>query len=301
MEPMSTAVSPGIATAPRNTEPTESFRFAASDGAALHGEFFAAKGPAAALVVHGYAEHCGRYRELAGVLVGLGLSTLTFDLRGHGRSDGQRGHVRRFDDYLLDIEAALAELERRVGGASGQVLLVCHSNGALASLRLLGDPWRCPRAIRAAILSSPFLELRAKVPRAKQLAARALGGLLPSLSLPLDLDIAILTHDEGKLGERRLDTLCHDVASARWFTGSRVAQAWVAEFARRIEIPTLWLIAGADELCNPATSERVAHRVKASEVHLLQGMHHEVFNEIDRAHVFELAAAFARRTVLASS
>jgi lysophospholipase len=286
-------------TPPGPREPTELLHFSASDGAALYGELHMASGPASALVVHGYAEHCGRYREVCNVLQGLGLTTLAFDLRGHGRSAGQRGHVRRFDDYLLDIEAALAELQRRAGAAAGgRVLLVAHSNGALASLRLLGDPWRRPAAIRAAVLSSPFLELRAKVPRAKVLAARALGGILPSLSLPLDLDINILTRDEAKLGERRLDTLCHDVASARWFTGSRQTQRWVAEFARRIEVPTLWLIGGGDQLCNPDTAERVASSVKGAEIHVLAGMAHEVFNEVDRGDAFALAANFARRTVL---
>lgn len=289
MEPM---------TPPGPREPTAPARFAASGGPALYGEYFAADGPAAALVVHGYAEHCGRYREVANVLTGLGLSTLTFDLRGHGRSEGQRGHVRTFDDYLDDIEAALGELERRAGAAARRVLLVAHSNGSLASLRLLADPWRVPPAIKSAVLSSPFLGLKARVPFAKRFAARALARVLPTLSMPLVLPIEILTHDAGKLGERRVDTLCHDVASASWFTGALHTQEWVETFAHRIAMPTAWLVAGGDELCEAAASMRIAASVPRAELHVLDGMHHEVFNEVERGRAYALAADFARRTVL---
>ena len=98
---------------PGPAEPTETLRFS-SGGLNLYGEYFAASSPrGAALIVHGYAEHCGRYREVANVLQASGLATLSFDLRGHGRSDGQRGHVNRYLQYLDDVDAACAELEQR--------------------------------------------------------------------------------------------------------------------------------------------------------------------------------------------
>ena len=50
---------------PGAREPSDTFRFSSGDGTQLYGEYFAASGPSAALVVHGYAEHCGRYREVA--------------------------------------------------------------------------------------------------------------------------------------------------------------------------------------------------------------------------------------------
>ena len=187
------------------------------DGIALHGEWFAHRSPrAGALIVHGYAEHCGRYRETANALTMAGLSVLSFDLRGHGRSAGPRGLVRAFTDYLDDIDTAVAELEDRVGSAP--LFMLAHSNGALAALRLLADPWRAPKRVQAAVLCSPFLRLRAQVSRAKQLLSRIGGRVLPSLTMPSGLKPEWLTHDPDKLNERRHDTLCHDVASARWFT-----------------------------------------------------------------------------------
>src|SRR3970040_2259558 len=95
---------------PGPLEPAECFRFATRDRTSLYAEWFPAAAPRAlALVMHGYAEHCGRYREVANVLTGAGVSTLTYDMRGHGRADGQRGHVIGYRDYLGDMQGARAD------------------------------------------------------------------------------------------------------------------------------------------------------------------------------------------------
>ena len=279
--------------APGPIEPTASFGFHSSDGTELHGEFFAAPSPrGAALVLHGYAEHCGRYREVAHVLRDAGLSTLTFDQRGHGRAHGSRGHVLRFDEYLEDVKAALAQLDARAS-RDLPLALVCHSHGGLIGLRLLADPWSCPPRVRCAVLTSPFLRLRAKVSPVKRAAARCLGWVLPSFSLPNEIQIEKLTHDEAKIAERRVDTLCHDVAGARWFNEARAAQDWVREFAHRIEVPTLWLVAGDDVLVDPEATRGVHGRIKArADWHQFDDFYHEVLNETDRGRAFALIRSF---------
>src|SRR5258705_13765516 len=79
-----------------------------SRGETLHAEWFAPTGAprGVAVMVHGYAEHIGRYREVAHVLAADGWGVLGFDQRGHGRSTGRRGYVEHFTDYLDDLDAA---------------------------------------------------------------------------------------------------------------------------------------------------------------------------------------------------
>src|SRR5690606_17482655 len=93
-------------------------------------------------------EHCGRYRELAHVLVAAGIATFTFDMRGHGRAEGQRGYITSIGEYLADMDAARAELDARIDalapGATLPRILVAHSNGALVALRALTEPTRGP-------------------------------------------------------------------------------------------------------------------------------------------------------------
>ncbi len=273
-------------------EPTSVFDFHSADGTKLYGEWFEGSEPAGiALMVHGYAEHCGRYREVAGVLRDLGHHVVGFDFRGHGRSEGQRGHIGRFAEYLDDVTAALAELRTR--GGHKPLLLVGHSMGSLVTLRWLTDESRAPTDVYAAIVSSPFLGLAIQVPAPKLLLGRVASRLMPSLSLPNDLDPTALTTDPERQEARRVDTLCHDVASARWFTESTAAQEEVLNHAGRLKVPNLWLVAGNDRIALPSASRAVADRVRAPQRYEeFAGFEHEVFNEADRSRAFQTVREF---------
>jgi alpha-beta hydrolase superfamily lysophospholipase len=277
--------------------PTETPRFPSSDGVELYGEWFAAPRPrAAALVLHGYLEHCGRYRELAHVLVKAGIATFTFDLRGHGRAEGQRGFINSVDQYLADMDAAREVMDRLVNelapGSALPRVLIAHSNGALVALRALTEPTRGP-APAAAVLSSPFLGLKHKVSPVKDMLGRLAGRWLPTLSLPNDIPIEHLTSDPEKQRERRLDTLCNDVVSSGWYRASQEAQAFVIEHAERIEVPTLWLVSGNDRVADAAVTLSLQARLRApSTFHELSGLEHECFNERERGRVFGLLRDF---------
>jgi alpha-beta hydrolase superfamily lysophospholipase len=213
-------------------------------------------------------------------------------MRGHGRAEGQRGHVDGYRDYLRDLDAAHAQLMTH-GGSSLPILLVTHSNGGLIAMRHLADPTRHLDNVDSAILSSPFLGLKANVPLWKDALGRAAGRFAPRLSMPNELRIEDLTHDPDKLAERRVDTLCHEVASARWFTSALHSHEYVRELAHRVTLPTLWLVAEDDRIADPAAARTVHGRLRApSRLHTLPGMFHEVFNEVDRGRVFELVRAW---------
>ena len=276
---------------PGPIEPTTKTTIPTSDGA-LYAETFvpktAAKG--VVLVTHGYAEHCGRYREVAHVLVNDGWAVLTYDCRGHGQSPGVRGFIDRFETYLTDLRAVHARTGELAPGKP--LVLLGHSHGSLITLRALcGDP---PVEAVCAIVSSPYLGLRLQVPAYKKLLARAASRLAPSLAQPNSLRVEDLTADKGKQAERLADKLCFDVATARWYTESSAAQAYVLEHAGRIKIPTTWLVGAADPIADPAASRRVADRVPKAQYHDLVGLKHEVFNEVDRGKVFsQLTSALA--------
>lgn len=265
-----------------------------SGGATLHAEVYERDEPrAVALMVHGYAEHTGRYREVANVLREAGCAVLGFDLRGHGRSSGKRGHVDGWREYREDLEAA-----RRAAQALAPerpLVAVAHSNGSLITLEALCDatPFRC----KAAVLSSPFLALRLPVPAPKIWLAKAASAIYPSFSQKNELRPEDLTADPAMQAARVADTLCHDVASARWFTEARAAQARVEAGARSIAVPTLWLIGGADPIANPVVAERIARTVPAAEVHVLDGFKHEVWNERERARPLEMLRTFVEKAI----
>ena len=262
--------------------------------AGLYTETFLPAGPpkGVVLVSHGYQEHCGRYHEVAHVIVNAGWAALTYDVRGHGKSPGERGYIDRFTVYLDDLAEMQAAARQLAGGAAPLVLLG-HSHGSLITLRALaGDQ---PPKVAAAIVSSPFLGLKLAVPGWRRLLGRVASLIAPRLSQPNSLRAEDLTRDVQKQAEQRADPLCFHVATARWFTEATAAQAYVLAHASRITVPTTWLVGHDDPIADPERSQAVAAKVPGARYHDLPGMKHEVFNEIDRGKVFsELTSALAR-------
>jgi alpha-beta hydrolase superfamily lysophospholipase len=243
------------------------------------------------LITHGYAEHCGRYHEVAHVIVKAGWAARSYDVRGHGKSPGERGYIDRFATYLVDFTAMLAAA-RKLAGDGAPIVLLGHSHGSLITLRALVDDQ--PPQVSAAILSSPFLALKMAVPGYKRVLASVASRLAPKLSQPNALRVEDLTADKQKQAERLADKLCFDIATSRWFTEAAAAQDDVFERAARIKLPTTWLVGGDDPIADPARSKAVASKISSASYHDLAGMKHEVFNEVERVKVFsELTKALA--------
>jgi len=243
------------------------------------------------LVTHGYAEHCGRYHEVAHVIVNADWACMTYDVRGHGRSPGSRGFIERFDIYLDDFRAACVAAKALAPTAPFVVL--GHSHGSLITLRALVSN-RPPAAVHA-ILSSPYLAIKMPVPAWKKTLGRVASRLVPKFGEPMNMTADMLTQDPQKQAEWAADKLNFPKATVRWFTEAEAAQAYVAANAHRISMPTTWLVGGGDPLCDPAATKRVADRVKNATYHDLVGLRHEVFNEAERGKVFaELTAVLAR-------
>ena len=270
--------------APGPIAPSKTTTVAAPAGG-LYGEVFLPdETPRGVVVVtHGYAEHCGRYREVAHVIVKAGWAALAYDVRGHGQSPGPRGFIEDFSIYLDDLAAAHAAA-RTLVPASAPTVLLGHSNGSLITLRALCSD-RPPPAV-AAIVSSPYLALRLSVPGYRKLLARLASRVAPGLAQPNALRAEDLTQDPQKQAERVADKLCFSIVTARWFTESSSAQEFVARNASRIRVPTTWLVGGADPIADPAASRRVASRIQDAQYQELAGLRHEVFNELERGKVF---------------
>lgn len=266
----------------------------------LYTETFLPAGTPAGVVLisHGYAEHCGRYHEVAHVIVNAGWAALSYDVRGHGKSPGERGYIDRFSIYLDDL-AAMHAAARALVGPEMPLILLGHSHGSLITLRALaGDR---PPTAAAAIVSSPFLALRLRIAPHKRALAWIGSRLAPTLAQPNALRVEDLTRDKGKQAERLADKLCFDFATARWFTEASGAQDHVLAHAGRIKLPTTWLVGHDDPIADPDRSKLVAGKVSGACYHDLLGMKHEVFNEVERGKVFsELTAALVAHTVPAT-
>jgi alpha-beta hydrolase superfamily lysophospholipase len=251
------------------------------DGLALAAWHFPSPSPRGRIVlVHGYAEHVGRYPHVIRALHEAGYDCHALDLRGHGHSEGVRGHVLRFQSYLDDLDLFLEELPR--DGLPR--FLVSHSLGGLLALRYVLER---PDAFAALAASSPYLHLATDVNFLREALATAVSRLAPTLLTKSPIAAKALSHDPAMVQAYIDDPLVFKTFNARWFFESRAAQEAVLARAPEIRLPVLLLIGSADPIAAPERGRQVFQRLGSLDktLKVYEGFLHEVFNEIQRERV----------------
>ncbi len=235
------------------------------------------------LLVHGLGEHAGRYAHVAERLNAWGFAVRGHDHFGHGRSAGRRGALRSDDQLLTDLAAVIDATRARM--AAGQpLILLGHSLGGLVAARLVSLGLR---RVDSLVLSSPALD--AGLSAAQKLLLRALHPIAPGLRLGNGLDDRYLSHDRAMVAAYRSDPLVHDRIGLRLARFIASAGPATLACAPRWQVPTLLLFAGDDRLVDPAGSRAFARAAPPSLVTAREFPQHfhELFNEVERAPVFE--------------
>lgn len=260
------------------------------DGLRLHVRDLGGRSAARTLVVvHGYGEHGGRYVGPLRPFVDAGYRVVLPDMRGHGKSDGRRGHVMRYDDYVRDLDHLLETLAT----PPADVCLLGHSNGGLIALRFLLT--RPPLVARAAV-TAPLLGLAVRAPKWKVAAGRVISRHVPVVSLPTEIEPRHLSHDPAVVRDYEQDPLNHHVVNSRWFTEAEAAMVACHAEAGRLAVPLLVIRAGDDRLVDSDAVARWADRAPPERVtsEHVPGAFHEVLFETDGArHVRRLLAWFS--------
>lgn len=264
--------------------------FEGAGGARLFRRAWLPAEPVRALVViHGFAEHSGRYEGFGAWFARRGHAVHAYDHRGHGRSEGPRGHVQRFQEYLDDLDRLLEAVRAEHPGLP--LFLVGHSMGGLVMAAYLRE--RRP-GVRGAVGSGAALALAERMPRLQVALARGLRSVAPRVSLDARLDPQGLSRDpevvrrylEDPLVFRRLTVSLavelHDAARRTAGGGADVA------------VPLLLLHGEDDPLC-PAHGSRSFHRdlpTPGSALRIYPKLRHEIFNEPEAEEVFRDALAW---------
>jgi len=242
-------------------------------------------------VVHGLGEHSGRYERLARGMAKFQIATYAIDLRGHGKSDGQRGHIDSWEQWTDDAANFVKHVETQ---ASGEVVPLGHSFGGVVMLStVLGG--RVPNAKRF-ILSSPALKLKVKVPAWKASLAMVLSKVAPKLTMSNEVDPGTVSRIPEIVEAYRTDPLVHSKISSRLYGEWQSAAAESLDRAGEIKIPFLILAGTDDRLIDPVGSRELnAKAPLMSELHLLQGRYHEPFNDVGSDEAFAMIAEWLRK------
>ncbi len=242
-------------------------------------------------VVHGLGEHGGRYERFARGMARFAMQTFAVDLRGHGSSPGQRGHVNSWSEWVDDAAAFIAHVETQT---DGEVVPLGHSFGGavLLSTVLAG---KAPHA-RRFVLSSPALRLKVAVPGWKKSLSQMTSRIAPRFSMSNEVDPGTVSREPEVVEAYRNDPLVHDKISTRTFSEWQRAAAENLERAGEIKVPFL-IVAGTDDrLIDPDGSRRLHERApRTSDLRVMQGRYHEPFNDKGSDEVFASIAEWLRR------
>ncbi|NLS77609.1 MAG: alpha/beta hydrolase [Chloroflexi bacterium] len=237
---------------------------------------------AAILVVHGLGEHSGRYMNVVNHLVPLGYAIYGLDHLGHGKSDGAREMVERFEDFTGTV-AIYREMIK--GWQPGTPLfLLGHSMGGLiATYHLLDER----DGYRGAIISAPAIKVADNISPATIVMGKVLSKVAPKAGV-LALDAAGICRDPAVVEAYVNDPLVHHTKTpARLAAEMLRAMQRVTAEVHKIDLPFLVLQGADDRLVDPGGArllyEGASSADKTSRVY--EGCYHEVFNEPERDQV----------------
>jgi alpha-beta hydrolase superfamily lysophospholipase len=261
----------------------EEAHFPGYDGKELYRRTWPVDAPdaPALIIVHGFGEHCARYDGLAQELNETGFSVYSYDHRYHGRSPGKRGMILDFEHLVKDLDAFLEHIHARLEGRD--VMILGHSMGGLVLATRLE---RGPLPVKAAIFSSPFLQLEDVSPFLAALSG-VLSAVVPWLPVA-KLSTRAISRDPEEVAAYETDPLVHH-GSIKVRTGAEFQRSVAAARAgfERIDLPIYIIHGERDALVPPEGSKLLFERAHSEDKQLkiYDGGYHELFNDTCREEV----------------
>ncbi len=243
----------------------------------------------ALFIIHGFGEHALRYSHFAHELQNTVGAVSSYDQKGHGRSEGLRGHLGQFSELVDDAEIALRRLDQKLKARfqKSEIHLFAHSMGGHVGIRLLGTKKDLP--LQSATISAPFLGTKQAVPMVKKMAAKAFFYLWDDLQLPTGLDATLISRDPEVVKAYLADRLVHSKMTSKMWDSMQTAMQDTQEKIREFKVPTFFVLPLADGIVDEKKAMQFYEKLKApvKDVLTLPEYFHESFNDLQREKVFE--------------
>jgi alpha-beta hydrolase superfamily lysophospholipase len=258
------------------------FIIEASYKIALRGKHYATDSPQAlVLIVHGLGEHQGRYVHVTEALNAAGFSCFTYDVRGHGISEGKRGHIPSYEQLLDDLDRLIDYV---VKNNNAPVVLYGHSMGGNMVANFILKRKR--EEMRAVIISSPWLKLKMKLQFLELLVGKIMFRIRPDFIRNSKLNPHFFSHDQEVVKRYIEDPKVHGKVTPGLFFGYRKAGLWALKHAHPLDIPLLLMQSADDEIVSPEASREFADKTGAT-FKSWEGMYHEPHNEVEKDKVLD--------------
>jgi len=230
------------------------------------------------VLVHGVGEHSGRYMNFVSPAISNQFGVYSYDHRGHGNSEGQRGHIKAWSDYRNDLHTFVSMVKKTHPDCP--IFLMGHSMGALVTLDYIVSE---AQSFAGLILSGTPIEPKSAVSPFLVFLAKALSNIYPRFSLKLGLDAQVISRDPAVVKAYLADPLVHQQASARWGTEILKTVELIKSKASNIHLPVLFVHGEDDQLNGVEGVKQFFNQVPANDKQLLTFEHvrHEPINDTE--------------------
>jgi alpha-beta hydrolase superfamily lysophospholipase len=232
-------------------------------------------------------EHIARYDHVARFLNEKGIAVVGFDHRGHGNSEGKRGHTPNYNQLLSDVEVVLGKTKELYPNVP--IFMYGHSMGGNV---VLNYALRKKPQVNGIIASSPWIKLAFDPPKFEVALAKFAVNIFPSLLQSTKLDATAISRDANEVQKYLKDPLVHDKISPAFFLGAYQAGLYALENAASFGLPLLIYHGSGDKLTSFAASKEFASKVKKEIVtwHEIKDAYHETHNDIGKEGILTMIA-----------
>ncbi len=272
------------------------YKLQTTDGIFLYYQKWHAKQPKGSLIItHGHGEHSDSYLRVVEALKPLSLDIYAWDLRGHGRSEGQRGYAPSFTHYIDDYSQFIGHLDQQFKIFSHKVFVLAHSLGGLVQLRgLQNNPqWK----IQAQVLSGPLLDVSVDVPLIKDFASLLASKIFPRLTLGNQIKNSDLSRDQNVIPEYEQDVLRHEKMSPGVYLGfienSMLTQKYICPISTLVQIAEHDPVVSSQKIIYWSKKQNPNH----FKLIIYPDRKHEIYNDLYREQVFGDLIQFLKENI----
>ncbi|TXT59245.1 MAG: Phospholipase YtpA [Promethearchaeota archaeon] len=236
-------------------------------------------------IVHGFAEHSGRYENVVNKLVPLGYAIYADDHRGHGKSEGITNYVDSFDQYVED-EKKLYDIANE-NHPNIKYFILGHSMGSGIAIYFIE---KYEDLIDGLILSGTGTAAGGEVSGLVKFMSRILSKLAPKMTIDPKLDPERLSHDPQVVEAYKDDPLVHHQEIT-----TRLGYEMIKKFGNvekvvsKFKLPLLVQSGSKDQAMHGIEDLKNHFTMNDKTINIYDGLYHEVYNEIkeDREKVLD--------------
>lgn len=259
------------------------FSLITADGLNLFGQSWSPKTETLAVInlIHGIGEHSTRYAGMAEYYTQRGIAIYAIDYRGHGKSEGKRGHTPSYEHLMKDIDLLVDYSEK--DNTCIKRFIYGHSLGGNLVVNYV---LRRKPNITGLIASSPWLKLGFEPPKWQMKMANIVKNIFPALSQSTGFKKEDLSKNIKNIELYEKDDLVHGKITVKLFVEAYDAAQWALDNASDMPVPFLLMHGDEDKMTSLEGSKEFASKNNKTELKIWKGFYHEIHNEENNLDVY---------------